>query len=60
MKVLRTAGLGSNFTSSYEKKNVVYCVKISFFLISLRKHSGISLSYSISHQSHWRTTEYNS
>ena len=31
MKVLRTASLGSNFTGSYQKKNVVHCVKISFY-----------------------------
>ena len=31
MKVLKAASLGSNFTGSYKKKNVVYCVKIGFY-----------------------------
>ena len=31
MKVLRTASLGSNFTGSYQKNNVVHCVKTSFY-----------------------------
>ena len=51
MKVLRAASLGSNFTGSYKKKNVVHC-KNKFLLISLIEYSGISLSYSITHQSH--------
>ena len=31
MKVLRAATLEPNFTGSYKKKNVVQCVKISFY-----------------------------
>ena len=52
MKVLRTASLGSNFTGSYIKKKFSALCQNKFLLISLIEHSGISLSHSITHQSH--------
>ena len=51
MRVLKAASLGFNFTGSYKKKNVGQCQN-KFILISLIEYSGISLSYSITHQSH--------
>ena len=57
MKVLRTASLGSNFTGSYIKKEFNALFQNKFLSISLIEHSGISLSYSITHQSRSRTTK---
>ena len=50
MNVLRTPSLGSNFTGSYKKKECSALCQNKFLLILLIKCSGISLSYSITHQ----------
>ena len=60
MKVLRTASLWSNFSGSYKKKECSALCQNKFLVLPLKEYSGISLSYSITHQSHYRTTEYNS
>ena len=51
MKVLRTASLGSTFTGSYKKKECSALCQNKFLLTLLIEYSGISLSYSITHQS---------
>ena len=51
MKVLRAASLGSNFTSFRKKECSALCQN-KFLLISFIEYSDISLSYSVTHQSH--------